>query len=250
MFSKTVQNSKEILHFIKEFKSEGVVLGNGDRNMIKLFNLNGQTINIKSFKIPNIVNKIAYKYFRKSKAKRSFEYATILLEKGVGTPQPIAYFENFNKLGLLDSYYVSEHLEYDLMFRDLIETNNYPDLENILRQFTRFTFNLHEKGIEFLDHSPGNTLIKKEVNDQYSFYLVDLNRMNFHVVMDFDLRMKNFSRLALRQEMIIVMSNEYAKVSGKSEELVLDKMLSYTNQFQHDYAKKRKLKKKLKFWKK
>lgn len=248
MFSKTVQNSKEILHFIKEFKSEGVVLGNGDRNMIKLFNLDGQTINIKSFKIPNIVNKIAYKYFRKSKAKRSFEYATILLEKGVGTPKPMAYFENFNTLGLLDSYYVSEHLEYDLMFRDLIETIDYPDLENILRQFTRFTFNLHEKGIEFLDHSPGNTLIKKEVNNHYSFYLVDLNRMNFHDTMDFELRMKNFSRLTSDKDMITIISNEYAKKSKKSEKIICNKILYYNNQFQEDFAKKRRLKRKLKFW--
>jgi hypothetical protein len=83
-------NSKEILRFIKEFNSDLGTVGSGDRNVIKLFDLNGQTINIKSFKVPNIVNKVAYKY-RKSKAKRSFEYATILLENGIGTPQPLAY---------------------------------------------------------------------------------------------------------------------------------------------------------------
>jgi hypothetical protein len=30
--------------------------------IVKLFDLDGQLVNIKSFKIPNIVNKIAYKY--------------------------------------------------------------------------------------------------------------------------------------------------------------------------------------------
>jgi hypothetical protein len=144
MFSAAVQNSKEILRYIKEFNSDlGTVFGSGDRNVIKLFDLNGQT-NIKSFKVPNIVNKVAYKYFRKSKAKRSFEYATILLENGIGTPQPLAYYENYNSIGLLDSYYVSEHLETDLTFRELVEVPDYPDHENILRQFTKFTFNLHE----------------------------------------------------------------------------------------------------------
>jgi hypothetical protein len=50
MFSKTVQNSKGILRFIKEFNSDlGTVFGNGDRNVIKLFDLDGKTINIKSF---------------------------------------------------------------------------------------------------------------------------------------------------------------------------------------------------------
>jgi hypothetical protein len=250
MFSKTVQNSKGILRFIKEFNSDlGTVFGNGDRNVIKLFDLDGKTINIKSFKIPNIVNKVAYKYFRKSKAKRSFEYATILLERGIGTPEPLAYFENFNSIGLRDSYYVSEHLEANLTFRELVEIPDYPDNENILRQFTKFTFDLHEKGIEFLDHSPGNTLIKKEEKNTYSFYLVDLNRMNFHESMDFDMRMKNFSRLTPKKEMIAIMSNEYAKYYAESESTVFEKMWQFTVQFQDEFARKRRLKKKLKFWK-
>ncbi|HEU0125120.1 MAG TPA: Kdo domain containing protein, partial [Flavobacterium sp.] len=107
---KFKQDQNYIAQIVSDFNSSGELFGNGDRNKIKLFDLNGKTINIKSFKIPNIVNKVAYKYFRKSKARRSFEYATILLEKGIGTPEPIAFFENFNFIGLKDSYYVSEHL--------------------------------------------------------------------------------------------------------------------------------------------
>ena len=99
---------------IGNFTTTGILFGDGQRNKIKLFELEGKTINIKSFKIPNLKNKIAYKYFRKSKARRSFEFATILLEKGIGTPQPIAYFENHDFIGLKDSYYISEHLQYDL----------------------------------------------------------------------------------------------------------------------------------------
>ena len=72
----------------------------------------------------------------------------------------------------------------DLTFRELTKDLNYPDHEIILRAFTRFTFQLHENGINFLDHSPGNTLVKK-VGKEYEFYLVDLNRMNFGF-MDFD----------------------------------------------------------------
>lgn len=251
MFSKSVQNSKQILNCIKEFKSDlGTVFGNGDRNIIKLFDLDGKTINIKSFKIPNVVNKVAYKHFRKSKAKRSFEYATILLQKGIGTPQPLAYFENFNKFGLLDSYYVSEHLDCDLTFRELVEIPDYPDHENILRQFVKFTFDLHEAGIEFLDHSPGNTLIKKGAEGKYNFYLVDLNRMNFHESMSFITRMKNFSRLTPKQDMIKVMSNEYAKYYSETEEAIFENMRMETVVFQEKFAKKKRLKKRLKFWKK
>lgn len=240
---------KEIKKNIIDFSSTGILFGDGQRNQIKLFDLDGNTVNIKSFKVPHLINKIAYKYFRRSKARRSFEYANRLIENGIGTPKPIAYAENFNFLGLEKSYYVSEHLQADLTFRELVEVPDYPNHENILRQFTKFTFDLHEKGIEFLDHSPGNTLIKKDENKTYSFYLVDLNRMNFHVTMNFDRRMKNFSRLTPKREMIAIMSNEYAKYYGESEGTVFEKMWHFTIQFQEEFDRKRRLKKKLKFWK-
>ena len=87
---------------------------------------------------------------------------------------------------------MSRHLDYELTYRELVTDPAYPDHENILRAFTRFTFELHEKQIQFLDHSPGNTLIKK-VDGDYQFFLVDLNRMNFKEL-NFEERMLNFSQ--------------------------------------------------------
>ncbi len=245
-FFKT--SDKQIINCINKFDTEGSLFGDGKRNIIKLFELEGVIINIKSFKIPHLINKIAYKYFRKSKARRSYEYAIKLLENRIGTPQPIAYFESFKLLGLEKSFYISEHLEAELTFRELVENPDYPDHENILRQFTKFTFGLHEKGIEFLDHSPGNTLIKKGAQNNYEFFLVDLNRMNFHDVMDFDSRMKNFHRLTPKIEMLAVMSDEYAKLCNKKYDEVFSKMCFYTNDFQLKFHRKIARKKKLLFW--
>lgn len=241
---------KQISVSISQFESTGTLFGDGKRNIIKLFELEGKTVNIKSFKIPNLINKIAYKYFRKSKARRSFEYATLLLEKGIGTPEPIAYLENYNWIGLKDSYYASEHLQCDLTYRELVEIPDFPDHENILRQFTQFSFLLHQSGVEFLDHSPGNTLIKKATEGKYEYFLVDLNRMNFHAQMDFQQRMKNLSRLTPQKEMIATMSNEYSKwYTAKTEAEIFEKMWFYTVEFQEKFFRKQRLKKKLKFWK-
>jgi Lipopolysaccharide kinase (Kdo/WaaP) family len=248
-FSPAVKYSSDILTIIKNFNTSGQLFGNGDRNVIKLFDIEGSKINIKAFKIPNLINKVAYRYFRKSKARRSFEYATILLEKGIGTPQPIAFLEHFNIVGLRDSYYVSEHLVTDLTYRELVEIPDYPDHDKILRQFTRFSFELHQKGIEFLDHSPGNTLIKKKEDGNYEFFLVDLNRMEFHESMTFEMRMKNLCRLTPLKEMVAVMSNEYAKLYTESEEKTFETLWKYTADFQEKFYRKKRLKKKLKFWK-
>ncbi|WP_338410815.1 lipopolysaccharide kinase InaA family protein, partial [uncultured Flavobacterium sp.] len=213
------------------------------------FELDTLTLNIKSFKEPHFFNKIIYNNFRKSKAKRSFEYATYLLKNNIGTPQPIAFFEKKSLLGLKDSYYVSEHLDCNLTYRELVQTN-YPDTENILRQFIQFTFLMHQKGIEFLDHSPGNTLIVKTINQKYNFYLVDLNRMKFHKQMNFKTRMKNLSKLTPKKDMVLIMSSEYAKLSGIDEEQVFTAMWKLTQDFQYRFYRKKRLKKSLKFWKK
>jgi hypothetical protein len=247
--SKSAYQESKILELIFNFTNSGKLFGDGKRNKIKLFEIEGKTINIKSFKIPHIINSIAYRYFRKSKAQRSFEFAKKLIENNIGTPFPIAFYENKTLFGLKESYYVSEHFNCDLTFRELVEIPDYPDYETILRQFTQFSYLLHQKGIEFKDHSPGNTLIKKETDGNYSFHLVDLNRMEFHKAMSFELRMKNLSRLTPHKEMVKLMSNEYAKVSGENEQLIFNTLWKMTANFQYKYYRKKRIKKKLKFWK-
>ena len=243
------KNFEDILDdFILNFETKGEDFGNQDRNSLKLFNLSDKLINVKSFRVPNIINQIAYKFFRKSKAQRSFEYANKLVELNIGTPQPIAYYEFTTPFLFKKSYYVSEQQECDLTYRELTTDLNYPNHEAILRAFTRFTFQLHEKGVHFLDHSPGNTLIKIN-NENYKFYLVDLNRMEFKPL-DFETRIKNFSRLTIHKSMVEIMSDEYAKCSGNDFNKVFNLMWKETEAFQEKYHRRRRLKQKLKFWKK
>lgn len=235
----------DLISIVKNFNSTGTMLADGKRNKIKIFDYQDRKLNVKAFKVPIFINKIIYGYVRPSKAKRSFEYASLLINKGIGTPQPIAYIENKGVFGLKDSYYFSEHIDADLTYRELVLQPEWPNHEEILRQFTQFCFKLHENGIEFKDHSPGNTLIKRGLNDQYDFYLVDLNRMNFHDTMSFELRMKNLSRLTPKKEMIAVMSHEYAKLyTQKSEQEIFDLMWQKTSDFQKKFHNKQAMKKK------
>jgi len=242
--AKPFQSDKdEIENIFKNFCTNGLLLGKGERNQIKLFDYKGQTINVKSFKIPNLINKMVYTYFRKSKAERSFENAIYLLEHGIGTPQPIAYAENFSLLGLKDSYYASKHLEYDLTFRELVRDPDYPERDQILASFTNFTYILHENGILFKDHSPGNTLIKK-VNGIYNFYLVDLNRMVFKTL-SMEERVQNFSRLTPKKEMVEKMSKSYAELTGENFSGIFELMWKETTLFQSKFHRKKSFKKKI-----
>ncbi len=243
----------ELLNIINNFDSSGKDFIIGNRNIIKTFEYDGNIINVKSFRVPIFINGLIYKFFRKSKAERSFANASLLISKNIGTPKPIAFYEKFSGLLLKESYYFSEHLVPDFVFKDIFNPNqkniSQLDIEIILRGVAQFTFNLHQNGIEFLDHSPGNTLIKKGNNESYNFFLVDLNRMLFHKKMNFNTRMKNLCRLTPNKEMIEIISNEYATISGESEQLIFQTLWKMTSDFQLKFYRKKRLKKKLMFWK-
>ena len=240
------KNFAEIQKIFQDFETYGEVFGNQDRNTLKLFQLNDLTANVKSFKVPNLVNKVVYRFFRQSKAERSFMYAKKLKDLNIGTPQPIAYAEEKNGVFFGKSYYMSEHLNYDITYRELTTNFDYPDHENVLRAFTRFTYLLHENQINFLDHSPGNTLIKK-VDDEYLFYLVDLNRMRFEE-MTLEERVKNFAKLTIHDSMLEVMSDEYAHLMNTSKDKVFALMKHFTDEFQNKFHRKRRWKKRVLFW--
>ncbi len=233
---------EEIFQALDNFDNEGRKIGPGKRNVVKAITLNEKELNIKAFKVPNAVNKIAYRFFRKSKAERSFKYAQELLKRGINTPAPVAYAEEVTSMAFLKSFYLSEQLDYDLTFRDLnLEKKGH---EEILRSFTRFTFELHEKRIEFLDHSPGNTLIQIHENT-FKFYLVDLNRMNFKSL-SFTERMQNFKRLSRERLIYEIMADEYAKQSERSSSEVFDQMWHFNQSFFTKRDKKEMIKKKFK----
>lgn len=226
-YSHIAAKLRDVLH---NFSEKGEFVTRGERNVIKMITLEGISLNIKKFKTPNTFQSLVYEFIRKSKAKRSFEYASKLIGFNIKTPFPIAYLEVFSS-GLKDSYYVSEHVDYDFDFRELIHNPSFKKRNDILKQFTQFTFNLHENKVNFLDHSPGNTLILDNGDDNYEFYLIDLNRMRFES-MDFKKRMHNFRRLWLSKTMINVMAAEYAKLYGKSYQETHDLMLKYSRDFQ------------------
>jgi hypothetical protein len=229
--SNFIDKKSAIEQAIINFETKNGNLLKSDRNSIKSIEIEGLNLNFKKFKTPNIFNGFVYKYIRPSKAKRSYEYANVLLNKSIQTPTPVAYFESSNFFGLKESYYVSLQVDYDLDFRVLIHDLSYPNRDVLLEQFTAFTFSLHEADINFLDHSPGNTLIVKAKENQYDFYLIDLNRMRFESL-NFNQRMHNIRRLWPSKYMLKIMAKTYANLSGKPFKETHSLMLKHSRDFQ------------------
>ncbi len=239
-----LHHSARFAEIINNFKNDGTLIGDYQRNIIKHFESLDLKVNVKSFQQPNNFNRIAYKYFRKSKSRRSFEYATMLINKGFKTPQPLAYLETSNLLGLKASYYISEHLDHLFTLREVLADVTFKDRLAIINGYTAVIYQLHKSGIEFIDNSSGNILIEKK-DGNYNYFLVDLNRMNFHTEMTISKKLKNFARLSNDLEVIAIVSKAYARLSNTKEEFCFNTIVESSQLA----SKRYRLKRKLKFWK-
>jgi len=243
---KYKQQEKAIIQLVISFFEEGNLIVKGSRNTIKSNFLGSEKVNIKFFKKPGLFKSIIYSFFRSTKAKRSFDYANYLMEHSILTPEPIAYIEERNTFGLLgDSFYISQQIDYDFTIRELIHNPMFPNRNSILEQFTEFTFKMHEANVNFLDHSPGNTLIIDKGINQFEFYLIDLNRMKFEKL-SIEKRMDNFKKMWLSRTMIKVVAKKYAELIDQPEKKIHAILLEKTLQFKRRITKKKYLKRKLK----
>ena len=147
------------------------------RNTVTKVEVEGRMFVIKKYKVPTFLNRIVYTWIRKSKARRSFEYADRLLACGIETAPPVAYIEEKKGLFFNIGYFVSEYLPYPVLPESRI-TLDKEERELLDRQFVEFTVHLHEKKIIHKDYNPNNIFYHK-VDNQYIFALVDINRMDF-----------------------------------------------------------------------
>ncbi len=232
-----------INHLHEDFENIGDSIYKG-RNEIKVIDVDDIKLNVKAFKIPHLINKVAYAWLRGSKARHSFEYAIKMRSMGAETPDPVAYVEIL-KNGLFNrSYYVSIHHPYDFTIRDLIGFE-FDNKENILKQFTDFTFEkLHKNGIHHLDYSRGNILISKTNHAKYNFSVVDINRMRFEK-MPYLKGLKNFAQMWANEEELEVVAREYANINNRDEEEAVKMLIQFDKEHKAKINRKAELKRKI-----
>lgn len=206
---------KDFAYFVKALpvhfrNGNGTVIYKG-RNELREMNYKGKDLVIKSFRTPNLVNRIVYGLFRSSKAQRSYEYAEMLQKSGIGTPQPVGYYTERTGLLFTRSYYVSLKSECPYTYYDLIK-KEFPNQERILRAIARTTAAMHEHGYLHKDYSRGNILFK-ETEQEVKVEIIDLNRIRFKEI-GMEEGCKNFERLPGKDEWWKIMAETYAQERG------------------------------------
>lgn len=210
------------------------------RNELKIIELNGIKCVVKSFKIPHAINRIAYTFFRDGKAKKSYINAIKLTELEVNTPEPIGVIEFFTSALLSESYFISVYEPYDFTIREVFH-HKAENFQEILKQFAKFTYEIHQKGVWHVDYSLGNILVTKQ-DGKYKFSLVDINRMEFKTIEPYE-GLKNFNKFWAKDDNdLIILANEYAKLANLNEKKSIEILVNEAKSLEKMVNLKRKLK--------
>jgi len=230
---------KEELFNIKEVFSHDNEIIHEARNVLKVIPLHGVDTVVKAFRIPNAINQFAYAYIRKSKAYKSYFNALKLEELAINTPSPIGFIEFYRNGFFKESYYLSKHYPYDFTMRHVI-VEKPKDQAEILIAFTKFTYNLHQKGVWHVDYSPGNILISRKDNG-YDFSLVDINRMEFKTISNYD-GLENFNKLWANEEELSYIATEYSKLANLDKQKAISEIIMQDKQLKEHVLRRRKFK--------
>lgn len=186
------------------------------RNSLRIFHTDGMEVVVKSFGIPNILNRIIYGTFRPCKAKRSFRYASLLRKNGIGSPQPLAWISYRKGLLFGRSYYVSLRSGCPYTFEDLMKGQVERE-EEVLRAIAHTTARLHDARMLHKDYSRGNILIGFSPDGEIEIELIDLNRIRFFHTISVEKGLQNmFERLPVSSHQHDIMKKAYREARSKT----------------------------------
>ena len=210
-------------HIEQHFRAEKSSMHKA-RNEIKKIPCDRHVLVVKSFKTPNLLNRLVYTYLRGSKAQKSYDNALKLQELGINTPEPVAVIKELTPT-LHKSYFISVAFEYDYTLREPLRNPDFANRTALFEAFARYSANLHENGVLHNDYSQGNVLIKEE-DGTYVFSIVDINRMEFKPLTRAE-RYNNFSRLWADEETLSIIAKAYADAAGYDVEEATREIIKY-----------------------
>lgn len=207
-----------IVNIYQNYDVKGHVIFKG-RNELRVVEIDGIRLVIKYFKRITWANRIIYRFFRKSKACRSYQNAFELLRRGVATPQPVAYIDEYKGCVLKRSFFLSEYVEHE----NLDFSASILEDRKLVIELAGFIHFLHQRGIFHRDLNIGNILYK-QVENKYDFHLIDNNRLRFDRPTEKKM-IENLKRLFMPFETYASFVYAYAEVAEINAYSLMEKLL-------------------------
>ncbi|MDD4870044.1 MAG: lipopolysaccharide kinase InaA family protein, partial [Kiritimatiellae bacterium] len=152
---------------------------------------------------------------RGSKARRTWEAASCLVGKGVGTPPPVGFLECWQDKQLGESYYLAEYQHGLVSFKDeLIRLFMHdPECEkfmSLLQCVASSVRAMHDAGFIHNDLGNQNILLRRKDDSSWGdVQFVDLNRGRTNKQLSLRERARDISRIYLPSDLLRVFKEMY-----------------------------------------
>lgn len=136
-----MQTADFIKQLPQHFAQEGELLYEG-RNEVRRYRVKNEWLVVKKYKQPNIIQRIVYTFFKKSKTERAYLFAGMLRKRGFDTPHEVAYIEKKRGGLFLDGYFISTQCDFPPLSKVLWQRRFDKHAAN---ELAAFMVQLHEK---------------------------------------------------------------------------------------------------------
>lgn len=222
----------------KEGRGEVLYAG---RNEVRLLCEGGLRLVAKRYKRVNVVQRVVYTFFRRTKAERAYTFAGILRERGVDTPKEVAYLEE-SRNGLFETgYFVSLECPYPPAFDRLVPPKDFDaDMATRLSAFIDY---MHSRGVLHGDMNFGNFLYHTDDSGECRFTVIDTNRSHFR--QGYPSRKEclwNFRTTTHRRDVFRYMVAEYARLRRWDVDGTVEEAVRYLDKFERRHRRKDRIK--------
>lgn len=223
-----LHHSAWIIDVHRNFEQLGTVL-RSKRNIIRLVNgPDGNAYVIKRYKEPNLIQKIGYSFFRKSKAERAFAFARYLKSNDIKTPFPVAYVEVYKGCFLKTCYFISTYLQGESCWS--MNDDAVPNAQ-LSRSLALFLVRMHEVGFMHGDTNLSN-FAYTETETGYEISTCDINRSQIKECSSQQDCLKNLMRLSHEVPTVTRIVTDYANLRSWDPAYCLDYVLLQIKQLE------------------
>lgn len=200
---------REYLSQLEEhFDKEGKEI-HRDRNVLRILRHEGLVLCVKRYGPTSLTNSLAQRIYKDSKGKKAYFNPMHLRERGIDSPEPVA-FVKYNK-GILrtTTYFVCLYSHYRYNMND-VATLDSDEKKLVTENFARFAARLHKNGFLHRDFSSSNILYDF-INGRYRFTLIDTNSIRSGRPIHIERGCANLAKLSGDDEFFKILAQHYAE---------------------------------------
>lgn len=200
----------------EHFEQEGREIHNG-RNVIRTLEVDGLTLCVKRYGAPSLRRYVQQALYKQEKGKKAYFSPMLLRERGLESPESVAFVRYHHGLFGSTSYFVClmSNYRYSMAMID-----NAPEgvREKVIISFATFAARLHERGFLHKDFSSDNILYDK-IDERYHFSLIDTNSMRCGRSVNIEEGCRNLAALTGNDAFFDLLAESYARERGADSEL-------------------------------